>query len=320
MRKHKQRTFLAPSYFLEVFGVAIFYLFCKILGLDLSSRLGGWLGITLGPLFSRDKTARQNIQRAMIELSDEERDRIIKEMWYNTGRVFAEYAHLAKFQKPKYRDRIEFVYSPKARKAMEEHQGRCFFFSGHFTNWELMPLVLRFVNVEAVEIYQRISNPYINTWMHNLRQKAICSYQVEKSKAVRDILRHVKANRPFVALVDQKMLSGFWQWFFHQPALTSAFPATLAVKQNYALLPAQIERIDEKGKTKFRVTVHDPLEVDRTRKTKQDIAAVTQQVNYCLEAMIRAQPQNWLWFHNRWPDAGEQKRRARRYLDSQQRA
>ena len=321
MRKHRDREWWAPSYFLEIFGGVVFLLFCKLIGLDLSSRLGGWLGQKLGPhLGGRDKKARQNIRRAMPELSEEEIDTIIKKMWCNVGRALAEYAHIKKFSQPKHSWRMELAVSPKVLQAIKERQGKVFFFSAHFTNWEVMPLVTNSLEIKMVELYQKLNNPYINNWVKNLRQKYVCPNQLEKRDALRGILHYVKTNHSFAVLVDQKMIGSPWAWFFHQPAETSEFPAVLALKKNYALVPGKIERIDEKGKTKFRITLNDPLEINRPTKTQKDVEYISQQINYCLEVMIREQPENWLWMHNRWPVPGPHKRRGRNLLHQLARA
>ena len=300
MRKQKNRQWYRPSYFFEAFGAFLFLMICKMIGLDLSSHLGGALGARLGPLLKRDHMARENLKKALGHLPPEEIDIIINQMWRNLGRVIGEYAHLNQFQKKHQQWRLQVKWSPKARQAVLDHSGRCFFFSAHFTNWELLPLTLKLKNIPSAEIYQKLSNPYINFWIARLRAKAICPHQVEKKNAVRDIIRHIHANHAFAALVDQKMLSGVWVRFFSRPAQTSEFPASLALKQGYALIPASIDRIDKNKKTRFLVTIKDPLEIDDRNKDKKAIKALAQQMNDCLEAMIRERPDHWLWAHNRW--------------------
>ena len=320
MRKHGNWKWCAPSFFLEAFGVVIFLGLAKMLGLDVSSRLGGWLGERIGPLFKRNHIARENLERAMPELSPEEVDAIIRKMWRNVGRALFEYAHLNKFKKRRHRWRLVLDFSPKARAALARHHGRGFFFSGHFTNWELMPLAVRLEGISIAEIYQRVSNPYVNFWVSRLRKKAICPYQVEKRRALRGIVYHIHSDHAFAALVDQKMLSGVWAWFFHRPAQTSEFPASLAVKQNYALIPCYIRRADKGFRTRFHMVATDPIEIDRTDKSRTQVQHVAQQINYCLEMMIREQPDNWLWLHNRWPDPGPPVRQARSDLHRLQEA
>ena len=313
-KQHKQKR--KVSHLLEVVGAVIFFFLCRLLGLDLSSRFGGFLGERIGPLFRRNKVARQNIKRALIELNDEEVEEVLRMMWRNAGRAFGEYPHLSKFCKQKYLARMELVISPQLKETLEEMKGKCFFFSAHLTNWELMPIIpIRLSGSRGVEIYQRLANPYINRWVKSIRQKITLAHQVERNSGVRDIVRYIKKGYSFTVLTDQKMLSGEWNWFFHQPAQTSEFAANVALKYDYMLIPVHIKRIDEKGKTKFQMIIEDPLEVRRSGDREADIQRMTQQINYCLEVLIREQPENWLWLHNRWPADAEQTRRERTLLE-----
>ncbi len=299
----KKRTKI--SYMFEMAGVILLVGVSKALGLDLASRFGGWVGFRLGPHIGRSHVARRNLSQMMPHLSPEEVDHIVAAMWRNLGRTFFEYAHLKKFSKPRHKWRVEIDFPPRAREAFRVHQGRVIFFSGHFTNWELLPLPMKRENIPSAEIYQKLTNPYVNFWIRRLRKTAISFYQIQKGASVRKIIHHIRAGHVFATLVDQKMLDGIAARFFAHPALTSKFPATMALKYNYALVPAYIVRADRGWRTRFRLIVCDPLEIDRSAQSAaqndENILRVTQQVNDVLEAIIRARPDHWLWLHRRWP-------------------
>ena len=44
----------------------------------------------------------------------------------------------------------------------------------------------------------------------------------------------------------------------------------------------------------------EPIEMQRTGKSHQDILANTQRCQDAIEAMVRKYPEQWLWFHRRW--------------------
>ena len=299
-----------PSHLVELAGVVLLFGISKILGLDLASRFGGWLGAQMSSRIGRSRLAKANLASAMPELQSKEIDSIVDHMWRNVGRTFLEYAHLAKFSKPRHRWRVEIDFSQKAHDALRAHQGRAIFFSGHFTNWELLPLPLRRDNIPSAEIYQKLSNHYVNFLVKRLRSRAILPHQVPKGGSVRNIIHHIRSNHAFAVLVDQKMIEGVHVKFFNRPAATSEFPAVMALKYDYALIPAYIVRADRGWRTAFRLFVCDPLEVDRSSKDAKNIRAVTQQVNDFLEARIRAKPDHWLWFHHRWTSRGRRARPA----------
>ena len=76
--------------------------------------------------------------------------------------------------------------------------------------------------------------------------------------------------------------------------------AELALRYDCPVVPARITRL--KG-ARFRLTVLAPLELIRTGDHKADVAANMAQVNALMEQWVRDTPEQWLWLHNRWPDA-----------------
>ncbi|MEQ9144082.1 MAG: lysophospholipid acyltransferase family protein [Parvibaculaceae bacterium] len=268
----------------------------KVMGLDRASAAGGWLFRTVGPKVGVTRRARTNIERAMPELGPAEIDAIIADMWENIGRTVAEYAHLEKFRTPAYRDRItvknlDTLLAQKERGAM--------IVSGHFANWELMPLVADLNGLKGAEIYRHINNPHINRWIVGLRSRAIFPVQVAKGpKGAREIIRIVR-NHGFIGmLADQKMNDGVEAQLFGRKAMSPATPGSLAVRYGIPIVPASFRRTEG---AHFEQVFHDPIEADRDADPHEEIARLTQRVNDFLEAEIRANPAQWLWLHNRWP-------------------
>jgi len=98
--------------------------------------------------------------------------------------------------------------------------------------------------------------------------------------------------------VDQKLNSGISVPFMGLPAMTAPAAARLALKYDAPLIQIELQRL--KG-AHFRFTVHDPLAFTPTGDTTADVEALTIKINEALEAQIRANPGQWLWFHRRWP-------------------
>jgi KDO2-lipid IV(A) lauroyltransferase len=73
----------------------------------------------------------------------------------------------------------------------------------------------------------------------------------------------------------------------------------LALRFGCPVLPAQVERL---GPARLRVVFDEPIIARPTGDRQADIAALTTQVNVCVERWVRARPEQWLWLHRRWPD------------------
>ena len=93
-RTFKQKYFSDP---VSAFVVFFFLLIFKILPLDAASFCGEKLGSLMGLLFkAKNKTAIHNLTKVFPGKTEEEKKRIIREMWKNLGRLCGEIPHLNK--------------------------------------------------------------------------------------------------------------------------------------------------------------------------------------------------------------------------------
>src|SRR5262249_20162600 len=120
----------------EGIGALLGYSLFRILPLDWASGLGGFLARSIGPRLGTSKRARENLRRAMPELDAAARERIVRGMWDNLGRVIAEYPHLDKFRLFDPSGRIDGVDAGDIL-ANRDPDKRYIFFSAHCANWEI---------------------------------------------------------------------------------------------------------------------------------------------------------------------------------------
>lgn len=282
--------------------------FFGTMNLDRASDVGGWIGRTIGTRLPFTNRARDNIALAMPELSAEERERIVADMWDNLGRTIAEYAHLETFARPEERHRIEVLHAEMLRALAASDNGGIFV-SGHFANWEILPVVMQFEGLKGGEVYRHANNPYVNEWMVGLRERVTQAVQVPKGgPGARTLVKLLRENKFIAMLVDQKMNDGIEAKLFGLRAMTTGAPAGLAVRYNAPIVPACIERV--KG-AHFRVTVYNPITARPGADAFEDVTRITQELNDFLEARIRERPHEWLWLHNRWTKQKQTRRRGR---------
>ena len=283
--------------------------FFGAVNVDRASATGGWLGRTIGPRVGITNRARRNIALAMPELGKDEIERIVTGMWDNLGRTVAEYAHLPLFAKPEERHRLDVAHAEALRSLARSGNGGVFV-SGHFANWEILPVLMQLEGLEGGGVYRHANNPYVNDWLIRLRGKVTKAIQIPKGgPGARVIVRLMKENKFVAMLADQKMNDGIETTFFGQRAMSPAAPAGLAVRYNDPVIPAWIERLDG---ARFRVTVYDPIVAQPGAEPLADILSITQELNDFLEARIRERPEQWLWLHDRWSEpAWLRKKKAR---------
>lgn len=272
------------------FGMTLF----RILPLDAASSFGGWLGRKLGPRFGVHKHARNNMARAMPELTAEQQQAALTGMWDNLGRVMAEYVHLADIRAG---ERIEVVGAEHID-AVRESGKPAIFFSAHYGNWELMSLVSTLRGVPLVHVYRAANNPLTEQMLQKLRKPVGGRHIAKGMQAARELLKAMKQNESLGMLVDQKMTNGMAVPFFGRDAMTAPAIAELALRSACPVIPAYVERLDG---AHFRVTVEPPILLQDTGDRERDIYNGLLLINQIIERWIRAHPDHWFWVHKRWP-------------------
>jgi len=294
-----------PETFSLRYGVeaAAFFTFMglfRILGIDGASALGGFIGrqifYRITPLTNR---ARDNLKAAYPDMSGAEREAIIREMCDNLGRTVAEYPHLDKLKLHGPNARLEIRGNDIADAEIARGKG-VMFISGHFANWEAMPVMATELGYEGGLVYRPPNNPYVDRYISRMRAKAGPKIQISKgASGTRRIFSLLRRGMCILLLVDQKTDQGVAAPFFGRDAMTTPAPAALALKLGSTLLPASNERL---GGARFRMTIHPPVQFTPSGDHDADIVALTVKINEAIEACVRARPSQWLWIHRRWPE------------------
>ena len=129
--------------------------------------------------------------------------------------------------------------------------------------------------------------------MEYLRKKYICKNQIKKGiNGVRDSINYIKEGYSIALMIDQRVSEGEKLNFFNKPALTTTLPAQLAKKYNLPIIPVFIERKNENFKIKFFKSINASYFKNKTE--------LTVRLNEILENMIKDNPKEWIWTHNRW--------------------
>lgn len=269
----------------------------RILGVDAASALGGFIGRNIFARTRVSQRARDNLALAFPEKSLAEREAILRTMWDNLGRTVAEYAHLDKFDiaGPDARIRIE-----NAADAEPMRGKAVLILSGHFANWEIMPITAARFGLDGGIVYRPPNNPYVDRYIARARAKKGYAEQISKHQGTRRIFTLLRGGKAILLLADQKTNEGIPAPFFGRDAMTTPAPAALALKLKVPIIFASNKRL---GGARFAVTVHPPLAFTPSGDDDADMRAMTAEINKRLEEMVRTDPGQWLWIHRRWPTA-----------------
>ena len=81
-------------YFFDYIVIFLVFLVFIILGLRLSSFIGGKIGKVIGPFFRSKKIISSHIRRALPNSSSDDIKKISDTMWSNYGKILSEYMFL----------------------------------------------------------------------------------------------------------------------------------------------------------------------------------------------------------------------------------
>ena len=273
---------------IEYLLLKFFFLILKLLPIDLASTIGGFLGRTIGPKLSANKTAKNNFNMAFPNKSKEETEKNIIQMWENFGRTVAEYPFLSFFSKSNNRITIE-----GEENLINQTNKNSIVFSGHLANWEVMATVIASMTNLAL-IYRAPNNPFVDKMIREYRS-IISLDQVRKGpQGAKEIIELLKKGTNLGMLVDQKQNDGVSVPFFGKDDMTSSAIAKLSLKYNLPLIPVSIER---RSGAMFHIKIHSKLDIS---DNKDDEISIMKKINKFLEISITKNPNQWLWMHKRW--------------------
>ena len=282
------------KYFIQFIFVMFFFGIFKIIGLKNSKFLSGNIMTLLGPMFRSKKIIFSNLSKAFPNLSNLEKEKILKKMWFNYGRIFAEYVFIKEFRNNLKESHNIIIENTEILEKIRRDSHPVIFVSGHFNNFELMAMEIEKSGIDLAAVYRPLNNKFINPIMENIRRKYICKKQIKKGlTGTKELLLNFKKGTSIALMIDQRVSQGIQCNLFGEKALTTTIPAQFVKKFNAKIVPVYIERKNNKN---FRINFQNPLEFTKD----SSIEKITTKLNKLLESMILKNPDQWIWSHNRW--------------------
>lgn len=286
-----------------------FILFAKLVR-TLPRRVALALGRQLGSLGSliqprRVSIARDNLFRALPELSDDEREAILKKMFSHLGAGFVEMLRLDLSKKAADIGRdFEIEGEEHVREALAEGRG-CILLTGHIGFWEAGNFIFSKLGYPIGVVAKPMRNPLTDSYFLRMREAA-GGYIINSRKGARRILKALQQNHLVGILMDQNagMQHGVEVPFFGRNAWTTPIIAELTTKYRIPIVPAYCWWLpDNRYRLEVLPMIH--LEGDLSQQNIIDNTALLTKV---IEDAVRREPAQWFWVHRRWRDYSTGKR------------
>ena len=247
----------------------------------------------------RLKVVRKNLRNSFPEKGKNELKSIEKKFYRHFADWIVEVVYGYRVTDEEMRKRVVFDNVELVENLAHKTHG-VIAYLGHMGNWEwLVDLNKRFVNPAMVEynVYRQLKNPASDKMMLELRSKrgGEC---IEKKQLLRKLVALRRSEHPFVVgmLSDQKpskRSSYAWTQFLNQETAFLDGSEVLAHKFGFSAVYAHIWS-PKRGyyRIRFEQITDDPELMQPEEMTKRYAEL--------LEQNICAQPEQWLWTHNRW--------------------
>lgn len=264
----------------------------------------GALARTLRPRLSRH--AETNLRLAFPDLDERERERILRGVFSNLGRLLGEISRFPRFNRDNISSIVVYEGLENFLAARDEGRG-VILLTGHIGAWELSVFAHSLYGHPMSFLKRNVDNPLVERLAESYRLRH-GNRSIDKRGSVREILKTLKAGGVVGILADLNATreEGVFVDFFGVPASTTAGVATLALRTGAVVLPGYIVWDDE-AKI-HRLHFEKPIETISTGNQKEDVITNTQRYTKALEEIIRRYPDQWLWIHRRWKTRPEGER------------
>jgi Kdo2-lipid IVA lauroyltransferase/acyltransferase len=246
------------------------------------------------------RTGERNLEIAFPEMSEGEKQRLLRGCFESLGRLLAEFSQFPRMSVERLRRMIDYDQVGLGHLREAEKAGRgVIFLTGHLGAWEVLSFGWSALEYPLSFLVRPIDNPRIEEMVERVRTR-FGNIAIDKKSAARQALRVLRDKGTLGILSDlnTQPYEGVFVPFFGRLACTNAGIATLALKTDAVVIPTCAVWDAKRGKYFFH---GDPqVELVRTGDHQRDVEINTANFAAAMERMIRLYPEQWLWIHKRW--------------------
>jgi KDO2-lipid IV(A) lauroyltransferase len=258
-------------------------------------RLLGRLALKLIP--DRARLTRDNMERALPELSEQELDQLVRKNFEQVGASAMEMLRLDLFRSggedlARYFD-IEGEEHLREAAAMDRGM---LMLTAHLGFWEAGFFVVSELGYPTAAVAKPMKNSLADAYFNGLRTSFGCEVLNSKNGA-RRILTRLKQKKAVAILLDQHIAppGSVETDFFGRMAYTTTAITNLAMKYQVPVVPMfNLRAADDR----YRIWIDKPLMLKG--EGDQAVAENTQLLTTIIENAIRRDVSQWFWMHKRW--------------------
>ena len=244
----------------------------------------------------RNRVVQQNLDRAFPIKSRAWKRDVIKKLYIHFAAVLLDFVPMYQLDREDFNKLVGIENRAALEAAVEEEKGAIILLF-HMGNWEVAAEWFAIQGYPVYALARRIHNPLVEKVVRQCRESHGMRLLSVNTPAM-DYIRHLKANRMLLLVADQDAKHrGIFVDFFGIPSSTYRGAAALALRTGSPLLAVTCLR-ERNACYKMRIK---RISLQSESSEKQDsIHQITQRYTQYFEEIIRAYPEQYMWFHRRW--------------------
>jgi len=270
----------------------------RLLGINLSRKFATILAFVFFYLIPiRKKVVFNNLKIAFPENSSQTNKKLAFKIYLSFAITLVEILYLPYIKEEKLINKVMCSNPELIIEKFKEGKG-LILLSSHFGNWEFGAISIAMqVHLPFSVIVKPLRNPLVYEWMNNFRTK-FGNEVVPLGISIRKTYQTLKQKKVVAMVADQRgPREGVKVDFFGRKVSVYTGPAALALKTCAPLICGIAVR---QKNYKYKMDLVEISQQHLPDGEEEKILEISQRYTSYLEKVIRENPEQWLWMHNRW--------------------
>ncbi|MCI6989701.1 MAG: acyltransferase [Campylobacter sp.] len=294
-KKHKFREKL------EYYSLAIFVKLCKVLPVSLVFAITkAFANLVFYLVKSRRELSIQNLTLAYPNLSENEAYNLTKQNYHSLAITAAE-ALLVYVDRLKLADLLiePELAIQKIDELSQNGSKPILFTTAHFGNWEVLANYVGSKGHNMVVIGREGNNTLIEQNFTRPSRLKFGNDLAYKDNAMSAMVRNLRGGKNVGILIDQKggSTNAIKTTFFNRPCTTPQTIGALVLKYRPVVIPIFSLR-EPSGK--YKIIIKQMRDLKLSGNKEDDMRLITQEINDIFQSVVKLDPTQWFWMHNRW--------------------
>jgi KDO2-lipid IV(A) lauroyltransferase len=257
------------------------------------------IGTTASRVFRKDRDrAMSNLAQAFPDTPKTVRTALAGAMFKTLGKNFFEFLNLEGSSKARIAGLVEKVEGKEHLDDAIELDRGLIVITGHIGCFELLAAYFARQGYPLSVVGRELWEKRLNERLVGIRESM--GYKtIDRDTGGKDVLRVLRRGEVLAVLIDQHTrVSGIYVPFFNRPAHTPTGVARLSISTGAPVLPMAIY-MRHNGRHAIRILPRI-VPPEKTMDKNKKIEELTRRCSLAIEELVRYDPKQWVWFHDRW--------------------